>query len=84
MLWVVCIKNSETGKWDLITPETTFDEDDPHLGQDGHIVPVREDPGDPFRLDFGVHDFVSDCPCHPKVQKLCDGRKIITHQETVN
>lgn len=83
MRWAVCVKNLEVGKMQLITPDMTLDADDPIYGDDVHIVPVVEDKKDPTYLSFGVHDFVRDCACHPKVQ---DGlsRTIITHQAAFN
>lgn len=84
MRWAVCIKNVEIGKMVLITPHMSVDADDPRFDQDVHIVPVFEDPEDPYRLDFGVHDFVRGCVCHPKIKEQCFGRTIISHQAAVN
>jgi hypothetical protein len=84
MRWAVCVKNIEVGKMMLITPDMSVDVDDPRLGDEVHIVPVVEDQKDPDWLSFGVHDFVRDCYCHPKIQEQCYGRTIISHSATVN
>lgn len=84
MRWAVCMKNLEAGKMQLITPDMSVDEDDPRYGDDVHIVPVVEDHKDPETLSFGIHDFVRDCYCHPKVQEHCGSRTIICHQAAVN
>jgi len=85
MRWAVCMKNLEIGKMVLITPDMTPpDEDDPRFDQEVHIVPVEEHPNDPYYLSFGVHDFVRDCPCHPRIQRRCFGRTIISHRAVVN
>lgn len=84
MRWAVCMKNIEAGNWQLITPDMTVDADDPRFDGEVHIVPVSEHPDDPYRLEFGVHDFVRDCTCHPKVQPQCFGRTIISHRAVVN
>src|ERR1035437_7256205 len=83
MRWAVCMKNLEIGKMVLITPDMSVDVDDPRYDQDVHIVPVEEDPNDPCYLSFGVHDFVRNCVCHPKIQERCGGRTIISHQAAV-
>jgi hypothetical protein len=62
----------------------TLDADDPIYGDDVHIVPVVEDKKDPTYLSFGVHDFVRDCACHPKVEPRAGGRTIISHSAMVN
>lgn len=82
--WAVCIKNLEVGKMQLITPDMSVDPDDPRWDQEVHIVPVTENPEKPLSLDFGVHDFVRNCACHPKIEKQRFGRTIISHQEAVN
>ncbi len=84
MRWAVCVKNLEAGQMQLITPDMTVDADDPRFGDDVHIVPVSEDQKDSDYLSFGVHDFVRDCYCHPKVQEQCYGRTLISHREAVN
>ena len=82
--WALCMKNLETGKMQLITPDMSVDPDDPRWDQEIHIVPVTENPEKPLNLDFGVHDFVRNCACHPKIEKQRFGRTIIRHQEAVN
>jgi 5-methylcytosine-specific restriction endonuclease McrA len=82
--WAVCIKNLEVGKMQLITPDMSVDPDDPRWDREVHIVPVTENPEKPSNLDFGVHDFVRNCACHPKIEKQRFGRTIISHQEAVN
>jgi TPR repeat protein len=82
--WAVCVKNLETGKMVLITPDMTVDTDDPRFGDEVHIVPVVKDQKDPDWLSFGVHDFVRDCACHPKIEPRARGRTIISHRAAVN
>lgn len=84
MRWAICMKNLEAGKWQLITPDMTVDEDDPLFGDDVHIVPVVQHPDKPDHLSFGVHDFVRECPCHTKVEEQVSGRTIVTHSGAVN
>lgn len=84
MRWAICMKNLEAGKMQLITPDMSVDEDDPRYGDEVHICPVVEDPKDPKYLSFGVHDFVKECACHPKIQEQCGSRTIITHSAAVN
>ena len=83
MRWAICMKNLEVGKMQLITPDMSVDENDPRYDDDVHIVPVVEDPKDPTCLSFGVHDFVRDCACHPKIQERLY-RNIISHRSAVN
>jgi hypothetical protein len=84
MRWAVCMKDVEVGRMQLITPDMRVDEDDPRFGDEVHVIPVIEDKNDPMHLDFGVHDFVRECVCHPKIQEQCGGRTIIAHQSAVN
>jgi hypothetical protein len=78
------MKNVEIGKMVLITPDMRVDENDPRYADEVHIVPVKVDKNDPTWLTFGIHDFVRDCYCHPKVEEQCLGRTIVTHSATVN
>jgi hypothetical protein len=78
------MKNLEADKMQLITPEMTGASDDPRFGDEVHIVPVEEDPKDPTHLCFGVHEFVRECACHPRLQQKSSGRMIIAHQAAVN
>jgi len=84
MRWAVCMKNLEADKMQLITPDMTVDADDPRFSDEVHIVPVSEDQQDPEWLSFGVHDFVRNCCCHPKVEPRAGGRAIISHSAMVN
>jgi hypothetical protein len=84
MRWAIVMKNREAGKWQLITPDMRVDEDDPLYDDEVHIAPVSEDQKDPNFLSFGIHDFVRDCVCHPKIQEHCGSRTLITHQTAVN
>lgn len=84
MRWAICMKNLEAGKMQLITPEMTGAPEDPRFGDEVHIVPVVEDPKDPTVLSFGVHDFVRECACHPRIEPKSNGRMIIAHQSAVN
>jgi hypothetical protein len=84
MRWAIVMKNLEAGKMQLITPDMTGASEDPRFGDDVHIVPVVEDPKDPNILSFGVHDFITDCACHPRVEPQCNGRTLITHSAAVN
>lgn len=84
MRWAVAMNNIEIGKWQLITPDMTVDGDDPMFADEVHIVPVVEDPKDSTYLSFGVHDFVPNCACHPKVEPQCGSRTIITHTAVAN
>jgi hypothetical protein len=84
MPWAICVKNLEIGEMVLITPDMSVDVDDPRFDDEVHIVPVVVDPKDPDRLSFGIHDFVRDCVCHPKIQNHCGGRTVIKHRAVVN
>jgi hypothetical protein len=84
MQWAVCMKNLEVGKMQLISPDNPIDHDDPRYDDEVHIVPVVTDPRDPEMLSCGVHDFIRECYCHPKIHPQCGSRTIICHQAAVN
>jgi hypothetical protein len=84
MRWLVVVKNIESGNLEIVTPTTDFDANDPRYEKAAHIIPFKEEPN-PARLDFGVHDLVRDCACHPKITEVyMTDRIIITHQAAVN
>lgn len=84
MRWAVCVKNLEAGQMQLITPDMTVDADDPRFGDEVHIVPVVENQKNLGWIDFGVHNFVRDCYCHPKIEPRGSGKTIISHSAMVN
>ena len=83
MVWLVVVKNIESGGLEIITPDMVFDPDNPRYDNVAHIIPYKEEP-DPQRLSFGVHELVSDCACHPRVTNTYAGTRIISHREAVN
>jgi hypothetical protein len=80
---MVVVKNIESGRLEIITPTTEVDPGDPRYDSMVHIIPFKEEP-DPQRLSFGVHEFVRNCCCHPKIEDRCGGRTIISHSAMVN
>lgn len=80
----VCVKNLITGKMEVIPPGKRIDANDPIYADDIHLVPVKEDTGDPDTLDFGIHEFSELCFCHPQRQESVFGRTMIIHSERVN
>ena len=83
MCWVIIVKNIESGHLEIITPDSQFDADDPRYDKVVHIVPFKEEP-DPQRMNFGVHELVKNCVCHPKVTELYAGQKVVSHSAMVN
>jgi hypothetical protein len=83
MEWVVCIRNLEDKKMVLIQDEKP-DVDDPRWSDEAHIVPVSDHPLMPGYITFGIHDFIRDCACHPKIQDQVYGRTLIVHRTEVH
>lgn len=84
MPWAVAMMNLEAGKMQLIEKDCEPDADDPRYGDEVHIVPCKDHPTLPNHLSFGVHDFHSDCYCHPEVREQVFGRTMVIHREAVN
>ena len=83
MVWLVVVKNIESGGLEIITPDMEFDPDNPRYDNVAHIIPYKEEP-DPQRLDFGFHDLAYNCVCHPKISGSTSGQTIISHRAAVN
>lgn len=83
MVWLVVVKNLESGNLEIITPSTDFDPDDPRYERIVNIIPFKKEP-DPQRLDFGVHTLCEACACHPKISESASDQTIISHRAAVN
>lgn len=84
MPWVLCVKNIETGRFELVTEGMQIDADDPRYDEDVHFVPVSEHPKEKNYLTFGVHTPLRECVCRPKIEENCFNRTQIIHREQVN
>jgi len=83
MRWLVVAKNLDNGRLEIITPDMEFDDSSPNYDNTVHIIPFKEEPN-PQHLDFGVHELVKNCVCHPKITESWVGQSIITHSAKVN
>jgi hypothetical protein len=83
MCWLVVVRNVESGRLEIITPDMEFDCDDPRYDKTVHIIPFKTEP-DPQRLNFGVHNLGEDCVCRPKITDSWAGQRIISHRAVVN
>jgi hypothetical protein len=83
MVWIVVVKNRETGRLELVTPSSEFDPEDPRYDPEINVVPFKVEP-DPKRLDFGFHELAYNCVCHPKISSSTSGQTIISHRAAVN
>ena len=84
MRWLVVVRNIDTGRMEIITPDTDLDACTSRYDDVVHILPFKTEP-DPQRLDFGIHELHDACACHPKITKreLTD-QTVIKHQAAVN
>ncbi len=84
MRWALCIKNLESGKVVIISPEEAECFEAPKHRHEFHIVPIDENKATEDYVSFGFHDFVRDCVCHPEIQVQSFGRILISHKALVN
>ncbi len=87
MPWVVCIKRSDTGKYQLVTNETHIDPDDPRFEPEAHNFPCKpDDIVDGLRFHTGPHDLTRACFCDPEIRDHIagydiEGFKVVIHRE---